>query len=223
MSINFRYPPNLSGGTEAHQLAEIRNFLYQLVEQLNWAMSVLESSAGTSGKPADAVNANPSEVKELQATLVKLSNSVNSTYSRLNSKIEKQAEFTTDIYTRMDTNLAEQGWYKLGVVSGDVCGLVTLAIGGAGEASPAMVDIATQNTNARMFLRVASLSDGQISKIGLIQESDYAYGVYAYYNGESDNRVEVNIHTHMGTFTKAAWEASESSEADMMAVLHLKE
>lgn len=44
MSVELRLP-NISGATEREQLGQIRNYLYQLVEQLQWALSTVGSSA----------------------------------------------------------------------------------------------------------------------------------------------------------------------------------
>lgn len=43
MSVELRLP-NISGATEREQLGQIRNYLYQLVEQLQWALSTVGSS-----------------------------------------------------------------------------------------------------------------------------------------------------------------------------------
>ena len=42
MSVNFRYP-NISGATEREQIAQIKSYLHQLVEQLNYAVPSLGS------------------------------------------------------------------------------------------------------------------------------------------------------------------------------------
>lgn len=48
MSINFRYP-NITGISEKEQLAQIKSYLHQLVEQLNYAFSTIgEDTAITS-------------------------------------------------------------------------------------------------------------------------------------------------------------------------------
>lgn len=128
--------------------------------------------------------------------------------------------------TKMEKSLSAQGWYKLGTISGEMCGVVTVTVGGIfvnNQASPSMVDIATQYSNARAFLRMASLADNQISKIGVIKESTTVYGVYAYYNSTAANTVKINIHVHMGAFTSAAWAASGVAESDMLAVITLKQ
>lgn len=43
--MNIRYP-NITGVTPEEQVAQMRSYLHQLVDQLNWALSVLESKAG---------------------------------------------------------------------------------------------------------------------------------------------------------------------------------
>lgn len=40
--IDLRYP-NITGKTEAEQMAQVRSYLHQLVDQLNWALSAAES------------------------------------------------------------------------------------------------------------------------------------------------------------------------------------
>lgn len=127
---------------------------------------------------------------------------------------------------RMEKSLNEAGWYKIGTVSGEMCGVVTLTIGGIfvnNQASPSMVDMATQYNNARAILRIPSLADNQISKIGLIKESTTVYGVYAYYNTGNTNTVKVNIHTHMGSFTTVNWTMASVTESDMISVVTLKQ
>lgn len=126
----------------------------------------------------------------------------------------------------MSKILNAQGWYKLGTISGGMCAVVTLTIGGIfvyNQASPSIVDIATEYSRARAFLRMPSLADKQISKIGVIQESNTVYGVYAYYNSADENTVTIRTHTHMGEFAPADWIASSVSENDMLAVITLNE
>ena len=49
--IDLRYP-NITGTTEKEQLSQVKGYLYQLVEQLNWALSTVESSQGGNMSPA---------------------------------------------------------------------------------------------------------------------------------------------------------------------------
>lgn len=136
---------------------------------------------------------------------------------------------------RLKKSLNAAGWYKIGTMSGstdsngntdNMCVVVTLTVGGLfvnNQASPSMVDIATQHNQARSFLRIPALADNQISKIALIQEKTTTYGVYAYYNSNLANTVSINVHTHMGVFVSENFTASSVAEGNMLAVVTLKE
>ena len=43
--IDLRFP-NITGSTEKEQLSQVKTYLHQLVEQLNWALSAVESAQG---------------------------------------------------------------------------------------------------------------------------------------------------------------------------------
>ena len=53
MSINIRYP-NITGNSDREQIAQIKSYLHQLVEQLNYAFSTIgsngDSTANYSGQ-----------------------------------------------------------------------------------------------------------------------------------------------------------------------------
>ena len=118
------------------------------------------------------------------------------------------------------------GWYKIGTVTGDMCSVNTITIGGIfqnNQASPAVVDIATQYGSARIIKRLSSLTDNQISKVGIISESAVVFGVYVYYNSAKINPVLINVHSHMGNFTQEEWGISGVSDSNMLAVMTLKE
>jgi hypothetical protein len=118
------------------------------------------------------------------------------------------------------------GWYKIGTVTGDMCSVNTITIGGIfqnNQASPAVVDIATQYGSARIIKRLSSLTDNQISRVGIIAEDYVTYGVYVYYNSAKLNPVLFNIHSHMGKFTPQEWGISNVSDSNMLAVVTLKE
>ncbi|MBR5199255.1 MAG: hypothetical protein IKW20_05440 [Bacteroidales bacterium] len=61
MSINIRYP-NISGVSEKEQLAQIKSYLHQLVQQLNYALPTLSSGDGT-GKSTDTKSTDTYEVQ----------------------------------------------------------------------------------------------------------------------------------------------------------------
>lgn len=118
------------------------------------------------------------------------------------------------------------GWYKIGKVTGDMCSVNTITIGGIfqnNQASPSVVDIATQYGSARIIKKLSSLTDNQISKVGIISEDAVTFGVYVYYNSAKLNPVLINVHSHMGGFTPEEWGISDKSDSNMLSVMTLKE
>ena len=45
MTVDIRLP-NINGKTESEQLAQIKSYLYQFAEQLQWAMSTVGAGIG---------------------------------------------------------------------------------------------------------------------------------------------------------------------------------
>lgn len=127
---------------------------------------------------------------------------------------------------KISKSLTAQGWYKVGTLSGEMCAVATLTVGGIfvnNQASPSMVDVATQYNQARTFLRLPSLADNQISKIGVAQESAKVYGVYAYYNSANANTVDINIHIHMGAFVSADLAVASVTDSSMLSSINVKQ
>lgn len=56
MSMNFRYP-NITGKTEKEQIEQIRRYLFQMVDQLNYVVSRMEE------RSSDAESNHKSNVK----------------------------------------------------------------------------------------------------------------------------------------------------------------
>jgi hypothetical protein len=183
-------------GSDREQISQIRSYLYQFIPQLQWALNSIETAA-------------PSYVvKETHKSVASSSQSFNA----------------SDI--KLTKSLNAQGWYKVGTLSGDMCAVATLTVGGIfvnNQVSPSMVNIATQYNGARVFLSIPSLVENQISKIGLVKESATVYGVYAYYNTTNENTVSINIHIHMGTFVSANLEVASVTDGDMISFINVKE
>ncbi len=49
MSMNFRYP-NITGGSDKEQLEQMKRYLRQLVDQLNYAFSIIRTEEDTTEK-----------------------------------------------------------------------------------------------------------------------------------------------------------------------------
>lgn len=84
MSYNFRYP-NITGGSDREQLAQIKSCLHQLVEQLNYAFSTIGAGDGTSAVSAEQGSQDYAELKELVMREIQ----------RINSRID-QMRFTEE-------------------------------------------------------------------------------------------------------------------------------
>ena len=126
-----------------------------------------------------------------------------------------------ELNTRLDT----VGWYKIGIITANMCSVTTLTIGGIFENNqviPSMVDIATYYSAASLHLRLASTVENQISRIGITLESPLQFGVYAYYNSTKTNPVDIVVHSHMGKFQKDNWVASSLTDANFMTTINLK-
>ena len=86
MSMNIRFP-NITGKTEAEQLAQIRSYLHQLVQQLNWMLSSNVSAPGSESSGASSPDISPA-VAELKAQVFRATNALDGYYSQVNTKLE---------------------------------------------------------------------------------------------------------------------------------------
>ena len=92
MSMNIRFP-NITGASEAEQLAQIKSYLYQLVEQLNWMLPTIEMGAGQSGASRTGPvfgDISAETFYELKSLLIKSSDTLNAYYDKINAKLEGQ-------------------------------------------------------------------------------------------------------------------------------------
>lgn len=65
---NLRYP-NIQGKTEAEQLIQVKSYLHQLVEELNWALNTVESAQTGNTTPAVVYQQRqPATVQEAEET-----------------------------------------------------------------------------------------------------------------------------------------------------------
>lgn len=95
MSIDFRLP-NITAKDEAGQLKQVQSFLYQLVEQLNYAMKAVDG--GSSGSVVYSDNTHSSTVGEedaktkatfnsIKSLIIKSADIVNAYYEEINHKL----------------------------------------------------------------------------------------------------------------------------------------
>ena len=104
MSTNIRFP-NITGKTEAEQLYQVKSYLHQLVEHLNWALSTVNSGNSNTAaqKAASGKTVTQDELKtsfnELKALIIKSSSAVSAYYEaaeeRYSSLYVAQSDFGT--------------------------------------------------------------------------------------------------------------------------------
>lgn len=127
MSIDIRYP-NITAKDEAGQLTQVRSYLHQLVEQLNWAINNIETGGAvvvdSKGRPvskAEAEQEDPvSTFNSIKALIIKsadivkayeetIINNFNGKYfansdfgtyiEETNRKVEENSKGVTEVYT----------------------------------------------------------------------------------------------------------------------------
>ena len=92
MSMNIRFP-NITGVKPEEQILQIKSYLYQLVEQLNWMLPSMEAISGQTS--ASTANLSVGDISaesfyELKSLLIKSSDTLNAYYEKINVKLEGQ-------------------------------------------------------------------------------------------------------------------------------------
>ena len=95
MSVDIRLP-NITGKTEAEQLEQVKSYLHQLVEQLNWGLSAVESNAVYTLQRYSASSENKKSAEEeaqntfnsIKSLIIKSADIVESYYEVINARLE---------------------------------------------------------------------------------------------------------------------------------------
>jgi len=102
--VNFRYP-NITGMTSAEQIAQLRSYLYSLVEQLNMqdvgsvqpvAQHSQEQKAGSRAESVPAPKSTFNQIKDL---IIKSADIVNAYYAQMSLRLEGQYVAQSDYGT----------------------------------------------------------------------------------------------------------------------------
>lgn len=93
MSVNIRYP-NITGFTDKEQITQIRSYLHQLVEQLNYALSTI-GAEGTGQATYDVQGGNVSYY-ELQSMIVQEIQKLDRQFEQLSTKLESEVDSYVD-------------------------------------------------------------------------------------------------------------------------------
>lgn len=89
MSVNIRYP-NITGLNDKEQLKQIKSYLYQLVDQLNYAMP---NASGGSGQTVQ-VQGEEVSYYELRSMIIKAINEIDQKFAKLSDKM--QSDYVSD-------------------------------------------------------------------------------------------------------------------------------
>lgn len=113
MSVEIRLP-NITGKTEAEQLSQVKSYLYQVVEQLNWSLKNVESSAiyaaqrsvGTSKKGNTEEEAQ-NTFNSIKSLIIKSADIVESYYETINARLEGMYVAQSDFGTFSEQTVSE--------------------------------------------------------------------------------------------------------------------
>ena len=103
--INLRLP-NITATTEKGQLEQIKSYLFQFAEQLNWALNNVDKQATEATKKVEATTEQKNAVEQAQATfsevkslIIKSADIVNAYYEEISRRLDgdyvAQSEFGT--------------------------------------------------------------------------------------------------------------------------------
>ena len=112
MSFDIKLP-NISAATDRGKIEQIRSYLYQFAEQLNWALNSIESGGASTLQNGSKPNVQAVSEEEAQSTfssikslIIKSADIVNSYYDKINRRLVGQYVAQSDFGTY--TELTEQ-------------------------------------------------------------------------------------------------------------------
>ena len=100
MSLNIRYP-NITGHSEKEQLSQIKSYMHQLVDQLNYALPNLKGTDQTT-----AAQGNNTSSDDLRYLLVQEIQEVEDSFEKLADKMEKEYVRDDEVSTIIEPALA---------------------------------------------------------------------------------------------------------------------
>lgn len=90
--------PNINGATEKEQLAQIKSYLYQFAEQLQWALGAVETENQQIIQQQKAVSSasvgSVSNFAELKSLIIKSADIVNAYYEKIDNLIKLSGDYT---------------------------------------------------------------------------------------------------------------------------------
>lgn len=112
MSVQLRLP-NITAPNEAGQLLQVKSYLYQLVEQLNVALTTVEGQASAAVTQAKAAASAGGDDKaqvsfnSIKALIIKSADIINAYYEEISARLEGDFVAISDFGTFQETTLQE--------------------------------------------------------------------------------------------------------------------
>lgn len=136
MSIEIRLP-NITAKDEAGQLLQVRSYLHQLAEQLNWAMKTIEpgnsdSVMVTKGKPAAEKDDPVGTFNSIKALIIKSADIVNAYSEEISKKLKGMYVAQSDFGTYSEQTTSDiiansksitQAYENIQTLTSDVAGI----------------------------------------------------------------------------------------------------
>lgn len=104
MAFNIELP-KITATNPSEQVKQLHSYLFQMTEQLNWALSTLESSSGGNASPASPA------IKMDQGADVSSEKDAESTFNSIKALIIKSADIVNAYYEKIDNLLKLSGNY----------------------------------------------------------------------------------------------------------------
>ena len=114
MSIDIRLP-NITGNNTAEQMAQVKSYLFQLAEQLQWALNNIEASSGnvvvstpkTSAAAADTEVDRKATFNSIKSLIIKSAEIVDAYYESISKRLEGSYVAVSDFGTYKETTSQE--------------------------------------------------------------------------------------------------------------------
>lgn len=114
MSVDIRFP-NITGKSDSEQLTQVKSYLHQLVEQLNWALSTVDGAASGTAKNVSLSSGSvtgtgkvdaQATFNSIKSLIIKSADIVNAYYDVINTRLEGVyvAESDFGAYAEQTTN-----------------------------------------------------------------------------------------------------------------------
>ena len=100
MSVNIRYP-NITGRSEKEQLTQIKSYLHQLVDNLNYALPNLGTGGSTASTSTTQVQGGELSYYELRSLIIQEIQKLDTMFEQLSQNVE------TDVNEAVETSLRE--------------------------------------------------------------------------------------------------------------------